>query len=291
MNPRLVYCSVDCYNPPARRPGRPGATSTTWPSPGCWARWNRRAPPAPPCDVVATWPARTCWPRSASARPGRRPAGRGRRLLPAVTNGILSMMEVSLNAGEPRSCPSAGSVSAHRRGAVLPLHSPTAVRGGRRGRGRVLRGAVGRLGSTPSAADRFSRRLAGLAQVVGDRFATASRMSGPLRSPGSTRLRHSVLAREVLGAPRRRPPAPRFRTPGSRAATAARSNTRRPKVSPSLGDERLGVAGARRDGGCSASSGDLADAPGTTSRYSLTSIPRASNEGCSRSPRSAKATT
>lgn len=148
VNPRLVYCSVTGYDPAGPAAQAAGHDINYLAVTGLLgAMGPADGPPVPPLNVVADLAGGGLLAAFGicAALVERDRSGRGQQITAAMTDGVLSMMEMWLNAWRTPAAARARARLYHRRGAVLPLLPlrRRAVRGGGRGRGRILPGLVG----------------------------------------------------------------------------------------------------------------------------------------------------
>jgi alpha-methylacyl-CoA racemase len=225
VNPRLVYCSVTGYDPAgpdAQAAGHDinylavtGVLGAVGPAGG---------EPVPPLNLVADLAGGSMLAAFGicAALIERDRSGHGQKIGAVMTDGVLSMMEMWLNAWRTPLLPG--------RGVGLTTGAAPFYRCYRCADGQFV--AVGAVEDgffralwdglglpPPCPADRFDPAAwPGLAQVIGDRFATAGRDEWAARFAGSDACVTPVLAPdEVLAAAGRPGPVPRFsRTPGGR---------------------------------------------------------------------------
>ena len=225
VNPRLVYCSVTGYDPAgpdAQAAGHDinylavtGLLGAVGPAGG---------EPVPPLNLVADLAGGgllaafgVC-----AALVERDRSGHGQRIDAAMTDGVLSMMEMWLNAWRTPLLPERGlgfttGAAPFYRCYRCADGQYVAVGAVEDGFFRALWDGLGL--PPPYPADRFEPATwPGLARVIGDRFATASRDEWSARFAGADACVTPVLAPdEVLRATGRPGPVPRFsRTPGER---------------------------------------------------------------------------
>ena len=229
VNPRLVYCSVTGYDPggpDAQAAGHDinylavtGLLGAVGPAGG---------PPAPPLNVVADMAGGGMLAAFGicAALVERDRSGRGQRIDAAMTDGVLSMMEMWFSAWRTPLLPERGL--GFTTGAA-PFY-------------RCYRCADGRYVAVGAVEDGFFRALwdglglplpypeerfdpaawPELARVIGERFATAGRDEWAARFAGADACVTPVLdPGEALAAAGRPGPVPRFsRTPGARSPEA-----------------------------------------------------------------------
>ncbi len=152
VNPRLVYCSVTGYDPDGPGAQAAGHDINYLAVTGLLGSMGPAGgPPAPPLNVVADLAGGGLLAAFGicAALVERDRSGHGQRITAAMTDGVLSMMEMWLNAWRTPLLPERGL--GFTTGAA-PFYRcyrvrRRAVRGGGRGRGRVLRGPVGGAGT------------------------------------------------------------------------------------------------------------------------------------------------
>jgi alpha-methylacyl-CoA racemase len=184
-------------------------------------------------------------------------SGRGQQITAAMTDGVLSMMEMWLNAWRTPLLPGRGlgfttGAAPFYRCYRCADGQYVAVGAVEDGFFQSLWDGLGRPAPYPD--NRFEPAAwPGLAQVIGDRFATASRDEWAARFAGVDACVTPVLAPgEVLSASGPPQPVPRFsRTPGERGRDgAAPDATAEVLAQAGLSDEELQAVAedARRDG-------------------------------------------
>lgn len=260
VNPRLVYCSVTGYDPAGPDAQAAGHDINYLAVTGLLgAVGPADEDPLPPLNLVADLAGGGMLAAFGicAALVERDRSGHGQRINAAMTDGVLSMMEMWLNAWRTPLLP--------ERGLGLTTGAAPFYRCYRCADGRyVAVGAVedgffralwdGLSLPPPYPGDRFEPATwPGLAKVIGDRFATASRDEWSGRFAGADACVTPVLAPdEVLRASGRPGPVPRFsRTPGERGRDGGQPDaTAEVLAQAGLTQEELQAvaADAQRDG-------------------------------------------
>lgn len=260
LNPRLVYCSVTGYDPAGPAAQAAGHDINYLAVTGLLgAMGPAGGPPAPPLNVVADLAGGGLLAAFGicAALVERDRSGQGQQITAAMTDGVLSLMEMWLNAWRTPLLPERGL--GFTTGAAPFYRCYRCADGQYVAVGAVENGFFAALWEglglpAPSPENRFEPATwPGLAQVIGDRFATASRDEWAARFAGLDACVTPVLAPgEVLDAGGPPPPVPRFsRTPGERGRDGGEPDaTAEVLVQAGLSDEELRAVAedARRDG-------------------------------------------
>ena len=223
-------------------------------------RWDRPdGPPAPPLNLVADLAGGGLLAAFGicAALVERDRSGRGQRITAAMTDGALSMMEMWLNAWRTPLLPDRGlgfttGSAPFYRCYLCADGRYVAVGAVEDGFFRALWDGLGL--PAPGPDNRFDPAAwPGLAQVIGERFATATRDEWAARFAGVDACVTPVLAPdEVLRASGRPGPVPRFsRTPGGRGPDAGEPDATAEVLAEAglTGEELRAVAAdAQRDG-------------------------------------------
>jgi alpha-methylacyl-CoA racemase len=260
VNPRLVYCSVTGYDPAGPAAQAAGHDINYLAVTGLLgAMGPAGGPPALPLNVVADLAGGGLLAAFGicAALVERDRSGRGQQITATMTDGVLSMMETWLNAWRTPLLPERGL--GFTTGAAPFYRCYRCADGQYVAVGAVEDGFFAALWDglglpAPYPADRFEpASWPGLSQVIGDRFATASRDEWTATFAGVDACVTPVLTPgEVLSASGPPPPVPRFsRTPGERGRDgAAPDATAEVLARAGLSDGELQAVAedARRDG-------------------------------------------
>lgn len=260
VNPRLVYCSVTGYDPAGPAAQAAGHDINYLAVTGLLgAMGPADGPPVPPLNVVADLAGGGLLAAFGicAALVERDRSGRGQQITAAMTDGVLSMMEMWLNAWRTPLLPERGL--GFTTGAAPFYRCYRCADGQYVAVGAVEDGFFVALWDglglpAPYPDNRFEPATwPGLAQVIGDRFATASRDEWAARFAGVDACVTPVLAPgEVLSSGGPPQPVPRFfRTPGERGRDGGVPDaTAEVLAQAGLSDQELRAVAedARRDG-------------------------------------------